>query len=128
MTFEPPIVLIDGGDLACARLLILLRNRVAALKDGTLVHLSTTDPVAPIDLPAWCRMTGHIYLGTVEGAASPAYAIRVSAHPAPTDERHPWRPARANGHGQPSCAPAPTHGTAGRAPRPPESEVGRSTV
>jgi tRNA 2-thiouridine synthesizing protein A len=68
MTQEAPVESIDGGDLACARLLILLRNRVAELEDGTIVHLNTTDPVAPIDLPAWCRMTGHTYLGTVEDA------------------------------------------------------------
>jgi tRNA 2-thiouridine synthesizing protein A len=104
-------VLIEGGDLGCARLLVLLRDRARDLPDGTVVHLSTSDPVAPIDLPAWCRMTGHTYLGPVErpgGAvadavsadaepadakptdAVPTYAVRITAAPRATDPDRPW--------------------------------------
>lgn len=82
---------LDGGDLGCARLLVLLRDLVAGLADGDVVHLTTSDPVAPIDLPVWCRMTGHTYLGPVAGAAVPTYAVRVAAAAAVTDARHPWR-------------------------------------
>lgn len=93
MTAGPPpdVVHLDGGDLGCARLLILLRKRAATLPTGTVVHLATSDPIAPIDLPAWCRMTGHTYLGPVDDAPAPTYAVRVTATPAATDERHPWR-------------------------------------
>ncbi len=83
---------LDGGDLGCARLLILLRARVADLPAGDVVHLSTVDPVAPIDLPVWCHMTGHEYLGTVPGAI-PTYAVRVVADPRDTDPASPWRTA-----------------------------------
>jgi tRNA 2-thiouridine synthesizing protein A len=83
-------VLIEGGDLGCARLLVLLRDRARELPEGTEVHLSTSDPVAPIDLPAWCRMTGHTYLGPVEGAAVPTYAVRITAAPRATDPARPW--------------------------------------
>lgn len=82
---------LDGGDLGCARLLVLLRDLVAGLADGDVVHLTTSDPVAPIDLPVWCRMTGHTYLGTVPDQAGPTYAVRVDAGAATTDARHPWR-------------------------------------
>ena len=82
---------LDGGDLGCARLLVLLRDLVAGLADGDVVHLTTVDPVAPIDLPVWCRMTGHTYLGPVAHDAGPTYAVRVTAGAAPTDTRHPWR-------------------------------------
>jgi tRNA 2-thiouridine synthesizing protein A len=85
------VVVIEGGDLGCARLLVLLRQRVAELDEGTVVHLSTSDPVAPIDLPVWCRMTGHEYLGTVDGPEVPTYAVRVSATPTATDPANPWR-------------------------------------
>ncbi|GEL94093.1 hypothetical protein CCO02nite_07510 [Cellulomonas composti] len=70
-------------------MLILLRRRVAELDDGTVVHLSTRDPVAPIDLPVWCDMTGHDYLGVV-AADPPTYAVRVTSTPTPTDDRRPW--------------------------------------
>ena len=82
---------LDGGDLGCARLLVLLRDLVADLPAGDVVHLATSDPVAPIDLPVWCRMTGHTYLGPVTDDGVPTYAVRVAAAAAETDARHPWR-------------------------------------
>ena len=81
---------VDGGDLGCARLLIHLRRHVRTLAPGTVVHLTSTDPVAPIDLPAWCRLTGHGYLGPVEPADRPTYAIEVAADPTPTHPDRPW--------------------------------------
>ncbi|MBO9568598.1 MAG: sulfurtransferase TusA family protein [Cellulomonas iranensis] len=86
------VVTIDGGDLGCARLLLLLRDRVTTLAPGTVVHLVTTDPVAPVDLPVWCHMTGHVYRGVVAGPDDrPTYAVEVAERPAATDARHPWR-------------------------------------
>lgn len=87
------ILRVDGGDLGCARLLIHLRRHVMTLAPGTVVHLTSTDPVAPIDLPAWCRLTGHVYLGPVEPAERPTYAIEVAATPTPTDPDRPWHRA-----------------------------------
>ncbi|MER6685993.1 sulfurtransferase TusA family protein [Streptomyces olivaceoviridis] len=34
---------------------------------GAVVHVIATDPAAPLDLPAWCHMTGHTYLCPVPG-------------------------------------------------------------
>lgn len=93
MTSDAPVLTIDGGDKTCARLLVLLRNQIADLPDGSVVHLITADPVARIDLPAWCRMTGHTYLGPVE-SPEPTYAVRVSSSAAPTDPERPWRTVR----------------------------------
>lgn len=82
---------IDGGDLGCARLLVLLRDRARELPAGTVVHLTTSDPVAPVDLPAWCRLTGHEYLGPVPDGPPPAtYAVRLAADPRATDPARPW--------------------------------------
>jgi len=88
---DDPVHHLDGGDLGCARLLVLLRDVVAELADGDVVHLTTTDPVAPIDLPVWCRLTGHAYLGQVDGTARPTYAVRVTSAASATDDRFPWR-------------------------------------
>ncbi|WP_017591568.1 sulfurtransferase TusA family protein [Nocardiopsis potens] len=90
---ENPLV-IDGGDLACVRLLLRLRGRLADLAPGAVVHLIATDPAAPLDLPAWCHLTGHTYLGPVAGHGRPAYGLRVSAAPAATRPGNPWHPAR----------------------------------
>lgn len=85
-------VVIDGGDRACVRLLLELRDRISGLLSGTLVHLAASDPAAPVDLPAWCHLTGHAYLGAVP-AAAPTYALRTVSASVTTDPAFPWRPA-----------------------------------
>ncbi|MFI0483022.1 sulfurtransferase TusA family protein [Actinomadura sp. 9N215] len=85
-------VVIDGGDRSCVRLLLELRGHLAGLAPGTVVHLIASDPVAPIDLPAWCHLTGHAYLGPVDGAETPTYALQVADAPRPTSPESPWRP------------------------------------
>ncbi|GGV39574.1 sulfurtransferase TusA family protein [Actinomadura sp. LOL_016] len=84
-------VVIDGGDRACVRLLLELRGRLADLPSGTIVHLIALDPAAPIDVPAWCHLTGHAYLGPLDGAAAPTYALRVAEDARPTRPESPWR-------------------------------------
>jgi tRNA 2-thiouridine synthesizing protein A len=86
-----PVVL-DGGDRRCVLLLIELRKLIATLPAGTEIHLIATDPAAPLDLPAWCHLTGHEYLGPLEGQR-PAYGVRVTGSPLDTEESSPWRPA-----------------------------------
>jgi tRNA 2-thiouridine synthesizing protein A len=91
---HPGPVVIDGGDRACVRLLLELRERITDLPAGTLIHLIATDPAAPIDLPAWCHLTGHTYLGPIPPAdGAPTYALRVTADPRPTGPDAPWHPA-----------------------------------
>jgi tRNA 2-thiouridine synthesizing protein A len=87
---QPPVV-IDGGDRTCVSLLLELRTHIAKLPGGTLIHLIATDPAAPIDLPAWCHLTGHAYLGPIPATRRPTYAMRTTADPAPTDPGSPWR-------------------------------------
>lgn len=48
----------DAGDLSCGELVLALRTRLLAMPGRTL-KLIATDPGAPVDLPAYCRMTGH---------------------------------------------------------------------
>ena len=53
-----------------------LRARICGLADGTIIYLIASDPAAPIDLAAWCHLTGHAYPGAVP-AARPTYALRT---------------------------------------------------
>lgn len=93
MTVPPgePLV-IDGGDLACVRLLLELPDRIAGPPAGTVIHLIASDPAAPVDLPAWCHLTGHAYLGAIP-APTPTYALRTISAPVTTDPASPWRTA-----------------------------------
>jgi tRNA 2-thiouridine synthesizing protein A len=90
VTPPPTPVVIDGGDRACVALLLELRARISGLPAGTVIHLIASDPAAPIDLPAWCHLTGHAYLGPIR-AAPPTYALRTTATAVATDHASPWR-------------------------------------
>ncbi len=80
-----------GGDARCVLLLIQLARLVTGLEAGTVVHVIATDPAAPLDLPAWCHLTGHPYLGPVPGRNRPTYALQVSGQARPMDPGAPWR-------------------------------------
>jgi tRNA 2-thiouridine synthesizing protein A len=88
-----PILAIDGGDRSCVQLLLELRRHTDQASPGTLIHLTATDPAAPLDLPAWCHLTGHTYLGRLDGPGpQPIYALQVTAAPRTTRAYAPWHP------------------------------------
>ena len=62
----------DAGGLGCGELVMVLRGRLNALPAGAVLRVTATDPGAPEDLPAWCRMTGH----TLVRVQHPDYYIR----------------------------------------------------
>jgi hypothetical protein len=68
-------------------------HQIADAPPGTFVHVIATDPAAPLDLPAWCHMTGHTYLGPVPGER-PVYALRLTADARATRPDAPWHPLR----------------------------------
>lgn len=58
--------------MACGDLVLALRGRLNALAGGTVLKVTARDPAAPLDLPAWCRLTGHRLLA----AEHPDYFIQ----------------------------------------------------
>ncbi|UQA97379.1 methyltransferase domain-containing protein [Streptomyces halobius] len=91
-----PDLVVDGGDLLCVQLLLRLRRETAHAPAGTLVHVRANDPAAPLDLPAWCHLTGHHYLGPVPDTRRATYALRLVTAPIRTRPDAPWhRPERA---------------------------------
>ncbi|MER5624377.1 sulfurtransferase TusA family protein [Streptosporangium sp. NPDC002544] len=93
MNHHPPLtdpdLTIDGTGLLCVTLLRRLRAAIDGAKPGTIVHVIATDPAAPLDLPAWCHITGHDYLGPVP-SERPVYALRIAAGARPTQPGKPW--------------------------------------
>ncbi|MEU4898687.1 sulfurtransferase TusA family protein [Streptomyces sp. NPDC044780] len=84
-------ITVDGTGLLRVTLLLRLRKRIDGAAPGTVVHVIATDPAAPLDLPAWCHMTGHAYLGPVPGA-DPVYALQLAVDALPIRADAPWHP------------------------------------
>jgi tRNA 2-thiouridine synthesizing protein A len=85
---------VDGTGLLCVTLLLRLRKEIEGLEPGTVVHVIATDPAAPLDLPAWCHLTGHEYLGRLPDVDDrPVYALRLTADAHPTRPDAPWHRA-----------------------------------
>ncbi len=67
----------DAGDMACGDLVLELRLRMRELSAGEVLRVRATDPGAPQDLPAWCRVTGH----DLVRQETPRYWIRRRTDP-----------------------------------------------
>lgn len=52
----------DAGDMGCGDLVLELRRRLLSMQSGDVIKVCAQDPGAPEDLPAWCRLTGHVLL------------------------------------------------------------------
>ncbi|MGL5859453.1 MAG: sulfurtransferase TusA family protein [Angustibacter sp.] len=63
MTARP--VVVDARGLRCPQPVIRLAAQAKGLPDGTVIDVLTTDPAAEQDVPAWCRMRSHTWLGVV---------------------------------------------------------------
>jgi TusA-related sulfurtransferase len=61
----------DGGDLDCGSgLVLLIREHMLKVPAGGVLELRSVEPTVTDDLPPWCRMVGHEYLGSVPGEAA----------------------------------------------------------
>ena len=69
---EPELVL-DCLGQRCPRPVIELGRRIGEVPAGAVVRVLADDPAAATDIPAWCRMRGHDYLGT---PAANSYDVR----------------------------------------------------
>lgn len=99
---SPQVRLIDGGDLACGELLTLVLRQTRHEPVGTQVAIVTTDPAAPIDIPAWCHLTGNRFLGPDPERAR-AYLVELR-HAREVVPDRPWRLVPT-----PAGAPAPAN-------------------
>lgn len=83
-------ITVDGTGLLRITLLLKLRTHIADAEPGSVVHVIATDPAALLDLPAWCHMAGHTYLGPVLDRG--VYALRLTADALRTRPDAPWHP------------------------------------
>ncbi len=77
LTSEPVALELDCRGMRCPLPVIRLANAIGDVEVGALVAVVADDPGSRPDVPAWCRMRGHEYVG--ESAADdgvPAYLVR----------------------------------------------------
>jgi len=57
---------LDARRLLCPMPVIRTQNKVKELQPGDVLAVTCTDPGVKADIPAWCRINGHKYLGVSE--------------------------------------------------------------
>jgi TusA-related sulfurtransferase/uncharacterized OsmC-like protein len=70
----------DGGDLDCGSgLVLLIRENMKKVPEGGIMEMRSLEPSVFDDLPPWCRMVGHDYLGLVGSPKQARYFIKKNA-------------------------------------------------
>jgi len=68
---------LDGGDLDCGSgLALLLRETMLGVPEGSVLEIRSRDATVSTDLPPWCRLSGHEYLGKLEGEGYDRHLVR----------------------------------------------------
>ena len=60
-----PVATVDARGKWCPVPIIWTAERIGTVAVGDILEVIATDPAIEDDLPAWCRATGHEFLGFV---------------------------------------------------------------
>jgi len=66
----------DMGELSCGDLVMAILKTLRPLQAGDILEIRAMDPAAPIDIPAWCRLTGHALVAGPCGVDRAHYFIQ----------------------------------------------------
>ena len=69
-------LVIDCLGQRCPLPVIALARRIGEIETGETVRVLADDPAARVDIPAWCRMRGHEFVGATEVDGAPAFDVR----------------------------------------------------
>jgi len=81
MTFDVTSITVDhmfdGGDLDCGSgLILLIRESMLKVPTDGILEMRSREPTVSDDLPPWCRMSGHQYLGKSAGDGYTRYFVK----------------------------------------------------
>lgn len=80
---ENPKAVCDGGDLDCGSgLLLIIKKAMDPLENGEILEVRSRERTVADDLPAWCRMVDHAFLGSEPGENTTRYFIRKGSEQA----------------------------------------------
>lgn len=60
----------------CALLTPMMRAELEKLDSGDVLEIRTDEPSAMLDVPSWCRLSGHALLETVEEGPLIRFLVR----------------------------------------------------
>ena len=67
---------LDATGLACPLPVLKARKRLLAMPPGAVLRIAATDPMSAIDMPHFCRESGHDFLGGEEKDGLYLYRVR----------------------------------------------------
>ena len=71
-----PDQLLDTSGLNCPFPVLKARKRLSAMAEGQVLRLITTDPLAALDVPAFCAESGHALVARENGEGRIVWTIR----------------------------------------------------
>jgi tRNA 2-thiouridine synthesizing protein A len=69
---------LDARQLLCPLPVIRTQNRIASMAAGAVLEVLATDPGVLQDIPAWCRVHGHGYIGAERDGREIRLWLRVT--------------------------------------------------
>lgn len=105
-----PDHMFDGGDLDCGSgLILLIRENMLKVPTRGILEMRSREPSVSDDLPPWCRMSGHEYLGKAAASGFTRYFVKKGSEAQQEEKalakdkegarKYEWRlRARATGH------------------------------
>lgn len=66
----------DLRGLKCPLPVLKTRRKMSSLPSGTMIRVETTDPLAGIDIPHFCRQDGHELIETEKTEGGHRFLIR----------------------------------------------------
>ncbi|MFL6237993.1 MAG: sulfurtransferase TusA family protein [Actinomycetes bacterium] len=76
MNIDETALTLDTRGTLCPLPIIELARRIRDVEVGAVVAVLADDPAARSDVPAWCRMRGHDYLGEQPTDGATMYLVR----------------------------------------------------
>jgi tRNA 2-thiouridine synthesizing protein A len=72
-----PALVIDALGRKCPLPIIMLAERIGEVAVGQVVQVLADDPAAKTDVPAWCGLKSHDFLGLTELGVDGGWAFHI---------------------------------------------------
>jgi tRNA 2-thiouridine synthesizing protein A len=74
---EAPSLRIDALGKKCPLPIIMLAERIGDVPIGSVVEVLADDPATRTDVPAWCGLKSHEFVGAADLTPTAGWAFRI---------------------------------------------------